>query len=186
METKQTKKIGVIYHYPCFDGTYAALNLYLYLKNFKKNKFELYYHPSNSFNRISEGFSKEFKYDKVYILDKGLDDEDYAYLLSNDLRAKICIIDHHSSSIELFNLNYSERFKTTKNIEIFFEQNNTKSAAGMTYDYFYKKATRKYKEEEVAKIFSEKWKKMIDYIEDSDIGRNVLPYSHQFKSGLAE
>jgi hypothetical protein len=159
METKKIKKIGVIYHFPCYDGSYSALNLYLYYTYLKKHN-EVYFYPSNSNNRIAEGFTED--YDKVYILDKGLNDDDYKYLIGRkDVDSqKVVVIDHHSSAIEVYNKEFKDQFSGLKKIEIIFDDSNTKSAAGMTYDYFYKKASKKFLETEVTVVFTEKWKKV--------------------------
>jgi nanoRNase/pAp phosphatase (c-di-AMP/oligoRNAs hydrolase) len=107
-----TKNIGVIYDFPCSDGTYSALNLYLYLKHFHKKSYRLDFHPQNSNHRISEVLSTT-KYDKVYILDKSFQKENFVYLLTADI-PKVCIIDHHSSSIDLYNKEFTELFSTLK------------------------------------------------------------------------
>jgi hypothetical protein len=160
--TNRPKQIAVIYHFPCHDGSYSALNLYLYITNFYKHKYKLHFHPSNSNNRISDVLSVDNKqgYDKIYIFDKGLGEEDFVFLLSLKDDVRINVIDHHSSSVELFNKNFRDKFEGKKNIKIMFEENNTRSASGMTYDKFVKKAQKRFKDGIVLSVFTKNWKRV--------------------------
>lgn len=184
---KNSKNIAVVYHYPCYDGAFSCVNLYLYYTHFNK-KYYIYFYPSNSHNRISEVIEPEnkLKYSKVFILDKGLNDEDFEHILKCAAeQIKFYIIDHHSSSIDIYDEKYKESYQNIKNIKIIFDNTNERAASSLTFDYFNNKATKK--NEKLAKqIFDEKWKKINDYIEDTDIGNFKLKYTHEFKSGLAE
>jgi hypothetical protein len=184
---KINKNIAVIYHYPCYDGAFSCVNLYLYYTNFSNKTNLLYFYPSNSHNRISEVVNTEnkIKFSKVYILDKGLNDEDYQQILEWSSSLKFIIIDHHTSSIDLYGEKYAENYKNNKNIKIIFEDKGERAASGLTFDYFYFKSA-KIDKNHADLIFNPKWKKLIEYIEDSDIGTYKLQYTHEFKSGLAE
>jgi hypothetical protein len=151
------EKIGIIYHYPCYDGCYAALNAYLYYSKAKlSQKYLIEFFPSNSNNRISEVELSKFK--KVYILDKGLNEEDYEYILTNsNIKTIIIIIDHHNSSIELFNKKFKNSFQKLSNIQIIFDAASEKSASGLTFDYF-KNEYFKYSNEKADEIFTEQYK----------------------------
>jgi oligoribonuclease NrnB/cAMP/cGMP phosphodiesterase (DHH superfamily) len=151
------QKIGIIYHYPCYDGCYAALNAYLYYSKAKlSQKYLIEFFPSNSNNRISEVQLSEFK--KVYILDKGLNEEDYEYIFKySNTKTVIIIIDHHNSSIELFNKKFKNAFQNISNVQIIFNASGEKSASGLTFEYF-KNEYSKYSNEKADEIFSEQYK----------------------------
>ncbi len=183
-ETKLIKNIGIIYHYPCMDGAYAAINAYLYYYHFrngnqvdnkttkstkstkstnstKSTKCKISFFPSNSHNRLSEVEFKKF--DKIYILDKGLNDEDFKYIIDISINfpsSKIVLIDHHNSSIEQFECEYKDAYSKLNNVELLFESDGTRAASGLTFEYFEKKAKKNYSEDIVAGIYSDKYKKV--------------------------
>jgi hypothetical protein len=154
------RNIVIAYHYPCFDGSYSALNALNYYDNFSKSKAIITFHPLNSNNRISEiNFENAVK---VYILDKGLNDEDlkfiYNILKNNSNKLKIVIIDHHNSSIDFFNNNFKVKFQALKNIKVLFDNTGCRSACGLTLDYFKNKSLKNFSMEKVEEIFTEQYK----------------------------
>lgn len=169
--SKLSKRIAIIYHYPCYDGSYAALNAYIYYSKIKSPScHSIEFYPSNYQNRISEVPLREYR--KVYILDKGLNDEDYLYIyetLANCNSVEVIIIDHHNSSIELFNKNFEEIFKNLQNIKLLFDNTGDKSASGMSYDYFKNKSDKyiqnyKIEAEKCSIVFSENYKLVFSLI----------------------
>jgi oligoribonuclease NrnB/cAMP/cGMP phosphodiesterase (DHH superfamily) len=154
-----TAQVGIIYHYPCYDGAYSALNAFLYYKNFGKLRVKFF--PSNSHNRISEVDCSIFN--RVYILDKGLNEYDLEYIFQtlekNKKTLKIILIDHHLSSIEFYEKNYKDKFSCLENIEIIFDSSNERSASGLTFEYFKNKALNQgISKEDVENVFSENYK----------------------------
>jgi oligoribonuclease NrnB/cAMP/cGMP phosphodiesterase (DHH superfamily) len=154
-----TANVGIIYHYPCYDGSYAALNAFLYYKNFGRLRVKFF--PSNSHNRISEVDCTKF--DRIYILDKGLNEDDLEYILKiqkeNKNTLKLILIDHHLSSIEFYEKNYKNKFSILENIEIIFDSSNQRSASGLTFEYFKNKALNLgISTEQVENVYSENYK----------------------------
>jgi len=157
---KKIKRIAIIYHFPCYDGGYSAMNAYLYYKYLYSEENTIHFFPSNSNNRLSE--VKFEKYELVYILDKGLNEEDYihiAEILKNMENIKIILIDHHNSSIKLLDsLNEKLKLKDLSNLKIIFDDKNEKSACGLTFEYFKNKALKKFTEKQFQEIFTENYK----------------------------
>jgi oligoribonuclease NrnB/cAMP/cGMP phosphodiesterase (DHH superfamily) len=154
-----TASVGIIYHYPCYDGSYAALNAFLYYKNFAELRVKFF--PSNSHNRISEVDCSKFN--TIYILDKGLNEDDLEYILKilqeNKNTLKMHIIDHHLSSIEFYEKNYKTKYSILENIEIIFDSSDERSASGLTFEYFKNKALNLgISKEQVENVYSENYK----------------------------
>jgi oligoribonuclease NrnB/cAMP/cGMP phosphodiesterase (DHH superfamily) len=155
-------QVGIIYHYPCYDGAYSALNAFLYYKYLLDSQVQFF--PSNSHNRISEVDCGKFS--TVYILDKGLNEHDWIFifetLVNYEKSLKIIIIDHHLSSIDYYNKNFKEKFEALDNIEIVFDLMGERSASGLTFDYFKKKAENLgIAQEKIDSIFTENYKIVI-------------------------
>lgn len=158
---KSDQNIAIVYHYPCYDGSYSALNTYLYYHNFCKLKSHIKFYPSNNQNRISEVNYKEA--DKIYVLDKGLNDEDYTFLYEiakENKNLKIILIDHHSSSINIFNKNYKNQYDSLSNIKFIFDDLGIKSASGLTFDYFKNKSLKNFAKEKVEAIFTQNYEQV--------------------------
>jgi oligoribonuclease NrnB/cAMP/cGMP phosphodiesterase (DHH superfamily) len=154
------KNIAIIYHFPCYDGGYSAMNAYLYYQYLYSEKNTIHFFPSNSNNRLNE--VKFEKYELVYILDKGLNEEDLihiAEILKNTENIKIVLIDHHYSSIKLFDSLYEKlNFKNFPNFEIIFNDKNEKSACGLTFEYFKNKALKKFTQTQFQEVFTDNYK----------------------------
>ena len=43
--TETFKELCVVYHFPCYDGVYGAINTYLYYSHFSKNKYKITFKP---------------------------------------------------------------------------------------------------------------------------------------------
>ncbi len=59
----------VIYHYPCMDGAYSCLALYMYYKCFG-SKYKLSFSPIKSGSNLNKCLLTEemLNYDKIFIL----------------------------------------------------------------------------------------------------------------------
>lgn len=159
---KKKSKIGIIYHYPCYDGGYSAMNAYLYYTYLSHKKKIIHFFPSNSNNRLNEvNFEK---YGKIYILDKGLNEEDFTFLAESmkkfeNKKIKIILIDHHISSIKLYDsLDSKFNFEEFKNFKVIFDDKAERSACGLSFDYFKNKSLKKFTKVEVEEIFTENYK----------------------------
>jgi len=157
-DESSNQSIAIIYHYPCFDGCYSAINCYLYYKHFsnKRNKIEFF--PMSNSKRLVDIMEKDFfeYFNKIYILDKGLNNEDFEFLLEsitnnkktnklNKINSKIIIIDHHQSSIDIYLKNYNQKCIDSNNIVFIFDKEEKRAVCGLTFDFFYYKALRKIK-----------------------------------------
>ena len=184
---KKNKKIAIIYHNHCYDGAYAAINAFLYYKHFTNDKYNLI--DFIPLMNIYPLFIKvNMVYDKIVCLDLGIRDEDINFL--NDKKneeTSIVLFDHHSYWSEKYNKEYKEKLKDRKKLKIFYDDKNTRSACGMTFDYYKKKAISKKDIDKnlVEEIFNSNLKRINDYIEDSDTGHFKIKDIHEFKSALA-
>lgn len=181
MESIQ-KKLEIIYHFPCYDGAFAAINTYLYYKNFSKTQYDITFKPIKNF--VSK---KEFLigFDKIIILDLNLSEDEYDALMENQ-DISVLMIDHHISGIKLHQSIYESKLKARKKpIKTIFDDKNYQSACGLSFNYFKKKASFHYKSYFVEPVYSNKYLKIIKYVEDGDTGSNSLKNIYQFKSGLS-
>ena len=188
MESINTKKeLCIIYHFPCYDGAFGAINTYLYYTNFKRNKYKITFKPLRNIFPILSVADK--KYDKIIALDLAMKDEDIAFLTNkeND-KTSIIIFDHHFSWYDKYIKDYKPKIKDRKKLKVFFDEKNSKSACGLSFDYF-KNKCKKIKgvdEKEIERVFNENLKCINNYIEDSDIGRFQIKDIHEFRSALSK
>lgn len=151
--------IAVLYHFPCFDGAYSAINAFIYY-NFlceSKRQKQVEFFPMTNLQSLQEILELDYfqRFKKIFIFDKGFNSEDFEYLLeylnyyisiSGNIKQKIYVIDHHISSIKIFIDDYLTKYQEFKNIIFFvFDKEEKRSACGLTYDFFYNKALRKIK-----------------------------------------
>lgn len=177
--TKITKtknqKIAIIYHHPCFDGSYSAINAYLYYIYFSSKANKIDFFPMTNSQRLEEKFDSEMirEYEKIYLFDKGFNQEDFQNLYEmlilnnentkskeNASNATIIIVDHHISSIEVYYNEFFEKFKDYRNITFVFDREEKRSACGITYEFFNAKALRKMKSlmnNKANELFNEKY-----------------------------
>ena len=184
---KFQKQICIVYHYPCYDGAYGAINAFLYYKNFTNNKYWITLKPLRNIFPIFSVIDK--KYDKIISLDLTMKDEDINFLtnIEND-NISIVLFDHHISWLDKYNKEYKPKINNRKKLKIFYDENNIKSACGLSFDYFKNKVLSK-KDIDKSKVenrFSDKLKIINNYIEDSDTGRFKIKDIHEFKSALCQ
>ncbi len=156
-KSSETQKIAVIYHHPCFDGSYSAINAYIFYSYFSNKKNQLNFFKMSNSNRLENILENQTleDYNKIYILDKGLSHEDFEYLYyllnENSVKMdiennnKIVVVDHHISSIDIYTKDYKNKFDKFNNVVFIFEKEEKRSACGITFDIFYNKALRKIK-----------------------------------------
>lgn len=185
MESK--KELCIIYHFPCYDGVYGAINAYLYYKNFCNDKYNITFKPLRNIYPIFSVVDKN--YNKIITLDLCLKDEDMTFLTDNkNEQTSIIMFDHHISWFEKYNKEYKEKIKDRKKFKLIYNEHNEKSACGLSFEYFKNKALSK-KEinpQKVEEIFNSNLKLINDYVEDSDTGRFTMKSIHEFKSALSE
>lgn len=179
------KNLCIIYHFPCFDGSMGAINTFLYYKNFKNDVYNINFFPNkNTDSRFDYFLTEKKNYDKMIIIDLDLKNNDFEYLLKEENKnIKVLLFDHHKNWIEKYENEYKNKLNS-KNIKIFLDKENKKSGCGLTFEYFKNKALKKFPENEVENIFSEKLKNLNIYIQDSDTGNELLKDIQEFKSGL--
>lgn len=181
------KELCIVYHYPCYDGAYGAINAYLYYKNFTKEKYKITFLPLKNVFPIFSKINK--KYDKIISLDLGIKDNDINFLTDkNNDGTSIILFDHHCSWSEKYNKEYKPKIMNRKKLKIFYDEKNNKSACGLSYDYFKNKAMSKkdVDKEKVEEIFNEKYKLINLYVEDSDTGKFNMKNNEEFKSALSQ
>ena len=189
MESKinAPKKLTIIYHYPCYDGSLGAINTYLYYNNFPKDTYQITLMPLRN---IYPCFSKiNTKPNKIIVIDLGLKDDDISFLTdkSND-QISIVIFDHHESWNEKYIKEYKPKIENRKHLKIFYDEKNTKSACGLSFDYYKNKALNK-KGVDIKKVeefFNDNVKEINLYVEDSDTGKNTIKNIEQFKCALSK
>ena len=189
MESKVNpkKELCIVYHFPCYDGVYGAINSYLYYKNFSNDKYYITFKPLRNIYPIFSVVDK--KYDKIISLDLALKDEDINFLTDkNNIETSIIIFDHHFSWYDKYTKQFKEIIDNRKKTKILFDEKNIKSACGLSFDFFKKKALSKKNIDikKVEEIFNDKYKLLNNYIEDSDTGNFKINNIHEFKSALAQ
>ena len=182
METTN-KTLSIIYHFPCFDGAYGAINTYLYYTNFSKTKYTIKFVPMK--NSISKLFAFE-KTDKIVVLDVSLIEEDYKYLMEHQ-NIKVLLIDHHNTGIKDYKSLYESMLKKRTNpIKVVFDERDEQAACGLSFRYFKNKASHNFKSFIVEPVFNSNYEKIIKYVEDCDIGAHSLKNSLFFSSGMGK
>lgn len=182
METAN-KTLSIIYHFPCFDGAYGAINTFLYYTNFSKTKYNIKFVPMK--NSVSKLASFEGT-DKIVVLDVSLIEEDYKYLMEHQ-DIKVLIIDHHNTGIKDYKKFYDTLLKNRKNkIKVVFDEKDQQSACGLSFRYYKNKASHHFRSYIVEPVYSSNYEKIIKYVEDSDIGAHYLKNSLFFSSGMGK
>ena len=183
----EKKNVCIIYHYPCYDGLYGAINTYLYYKNFTNNKYDITFLPLRNIYPIYSKLTQKF--DKIISLDLGMKENDIDFLTDkNNSDISVTIFDHHKSWYDQYKKEYEPLLLKRKKFHIIFDENNLKSACGLSFNYYKNKALKKENVDikKVEEIFNSELKNINDYVEDADTGLFSLKFIHEFKSGLSE
>lgn len=185
------KHLLIIYHHPCFDGAFGAVNVYQFYTVLSPKKYHITFLPCKTGEWVDKENIDEYK--KIIIVDVDISRIGYDLLLKKETN-DIVIFDHHLTSINTFNTDimplfiiagYNNSSYPNKTIKAVFDKTNKHSGCGLTFNYYKEKAQRKqYNKESISKIFNDNWELVNHYVEDSDTGRNVLKSSEEFKSGL--
>lgn len=181
------KNICIIYHYPCYDGFYGAINTYLYYKNFTNHKYMITFLPLRNIFPIFSKLTQ--KYDKIISLDLGMKENDIDFLTDkNNLETSVTIFDHHKSWYEQYKNEYEPILKNRKKFYFIYDEKNEKSACGLSFNYYKNKALNKeyIDKKKVEEIFNPELEKLNLYIEDSDTGKFSLKFIEEFKSGITQ
>ena len=180
------KDICIIYHYPCYDGFYGAINAYLYYKNFTNNKYDITFLPLRNLFPIFSQLTKHF--DKIISLDLGMKEHDIDFMTDkNNYTTSITLFDHHKSWNEQYKKEYEPLLKNRKKLHIIYDEKNGKSACGLSFNYYKNKALKK-KDIDIKKveeIFNKELENLNLYVEDSDTGKFSFKFIHEFKSALS-
>lgn len=179
MESTCKKKLSLIYHYPCYDGCFAAINIFLFYQNFKKDKYEITFNPiRTAFNKIKAMTG----YDKVIMADVGIEDSEIDFICSNK-NFKLTIFEHHESTIKKYKVFSEDLAKNDRKIKVFFDEKNHQSACGLTFRYYRTKSLQIDKEL-ADKVYNDNYYKINIYVEESDTGSEMLDKVNEFKNGL--
>lgn len=181
---KNRPVLMIMYHFPCFDGAYAAINAYMYYMNFSRTYYHLKIIPIKNIHPKIPHF-ESIKPKKIIILDLNLSQDEIDYFKNKtNNNISLIIFDHHKTGIHLFNQHKNELLANNNKIKIIFSENNTKSACGLSFDYYKKKALLRFNKKDVGVYYSKYVESINKYIEDTDIESNILYKSPEFKSGL--
>jgi len=184
---KVKKELCIVYHFPCYDGVYGAINTYLYYKYFTNDKYNITFKPLRNIYPIFSVVDK--KYDKIISLDLSPKDEDIEFLkdIKNN-NISIILFDHHFSWFDKYIKIFKAIIDNRNKSKILYDEKNKKSACGLSFDYFKQKALSKKNIDmkKVDEIYNENYKLLNNYIEDSDTGNFKIKNVHEFKSALAQ
>lgn len=160
----QAEQALVIYHDNCMDGFGSAWAFYM-LKESEYGAKNVMYFPC-SYGNIPD--LTLLRNTDVYILDFSFPRFDLKNFA--EVANKILILDHHKTAQQDLE-NWEDK---PENVEIVFDMN--RSGAGITWDYF--AVTEKNPN------FAPR-QPLINYIEDRDIWKFVLPYSKEVSAVIA-
>ena len=175
---------GIFYHFPCYDGGYAALNTYLYFKYFSKEKYNLKFHGLSTPNDKFENIDPD-DYKIIIVLDLQLLDDDIDFIEENS-EINFIIFDHHISWKNKYLDEYKIKIDKCENIKIIYDIDNISSTCLLTYNYF-KNESLKITNNDIEKVenfYSENLLLMCEYISDSDTGTYKLQNHSNFKAAL--
>ena len=85
------KRLSIIYHFPCFDFAFSAINTFLYYSNFARTKYIIQFIPIQNTTSKIEALKNA---NKVILLDLSLSEEEYDYLMEHQ-DISVIMIDHH-------------------------------------------------------------------------------------------
>lgn len=173
------KKAAVLYHYPCSDGTFAALAAHLY---FSATSSPALFFPNTVYNPIKTNQLPLHEINDVYLLDF-VGPHGFVHDLSSKVE-KVIILDHHKTALETL----SDETQLSENIVKVIDMG--RSGATIAYDYFKQKLIEGNLEgnhdyESVLAEF-QRMRKLYEYIEDADLWKWTLEDSKAFSSGLKD
>lgn len=173
------KKSAVLYHYPCPDGTFAALAAHLY---FSATSTPALFFPNTVYNPIRADQLPLHELCDVYLLDfvgpSGLVQD-----LSSKVE-RVIVLDHHKTALEALGCKAS----LGENVMTLIDMH--RSGATIAYDYFKQKliseeGNKPGSHEETLSEF-DRMRKIYEYIEDADLWKWRLENGKAFSSGLKD
>ena len=174
------KRLSIIYHFPCFDGAFAAINTFLYYSNFARTKYIIQFIPIQNTTSKIEALKNA---NKVILLDLSLSEEEYDYLMEHQ-DISVIMIDHHISGINLYKKSEEKLSKRSKKIKAILNEKNNESACGLSFRYYKTKAEKKDNKDTVDSIYSNNYYEINKYVEDGDTGAFMLKNINEFRSGV--
>lgn len=169
----------VVYHYPCFDGAFAALAAYLY---YSVAGLPAVFLPNSILDPLRvEDFDCK-KIHTCYLLDF-VGSEGFAINLSTILK-EVVVLDHHKTAHDRLALTEGCDTNISSVIDI------NKSSATIAYEHFSEKLARekhikKCRKSLVCEQSLERVELLFRYVEDADLWRWSLPDSKAFSAGLS-
>ncbi|XP_010535036.1 PREDICTED: uncharacterized protein LOC104810434 [Tarenaya hassleriana] len=170
-----TKKMAVLYHYPCHDGVFAAMAAHLY---FSANSMPTLFFPNSVYSPIKIDQLPLQEISHLYLLDF-TGPPGFVHQISPKVD-NVVILDHHKTAAETLR-DVSSMFKNvTKVLDM------ERSGATIAYDYFMQKLIEESRESCREMTDLKRMRRVFEYIEDGDLWRWKLPESKPFYSGISD
>lgn len=169
----------VVYHYPCFDGAFAALAAHLYHSVLGLPAVFL---PNSIIDplRVEDFDCKRIH--TCYLLDF-VGPEGFAISLSKIVK-EVVVLDHHKTACDRLALAEGFCANITSVIDI------NKSSATIAYEHFsqklaHERCLKKWRKTLVSEQSLDRVELLFRYVEDADLWRWSLPESKAFTAGLS-
>lgn len=170
------KKSAVLYHYPCPDGTFAALAAHLY---FSAISSPALFFPNTVYSPIKAEQLPLHEIRDVYLLDF-VGPSGFVQELSS-MAEKVIVLDHHKTALEAL----GDKASLGENVMTIIDM--ARSGATIGYDYFKQKLSEGNTGSHESTLAEfDRMRKLYDYIEDADLWNWRLENSKAFSSGLKD
>lgn len=174
------KATGVLYHYPCPDGVFAALAAHIY---FSATSTPALFFPNTVYSPIRVEELPLGEIDDIYLLDF-VGPPGFVHQLSSRVK-RVVVLDHHKTALEMFRASTSI---TSENVFQIIDME--RSGATIAHDFFKEKLLSENINIDGGRdlVISEfeRVRPLFDYIQDGDLWRWGLRNSKAFNSGLKD